>query len=157
MKIPKMLFKKILYKWKDAILNSTEINDFCMNKYNKKPLLFVGFNAKDPIIEDDCPAIIIYPASKTEGLLDDYTYNMVCTWSILNKNITKDTNTIEYDGLFETDELGNLIYEVLSNCSDISIKKIEYEIQSEWFPLYPAFMQIAIDIPVPMGVEDIEY
>lgn len=150
----------ILQKWEAALLASSAIQDFCMEKYNKAPTLYVGYDKKRPATTADCPVIILFTGNKDEGLEQDiFTYRASIGWSVANKN--KDTSTpgvIRYPGVFESDELGQLIWAVIAEASDNwPVSRAYYDLEAvEFFPQVPGRMDIEIDVIPPIGAP-IEY
>jgi len=147
-------FETILTKVRDALKNSAAIKTFCQTKYSKDPLIFIGFNAADPPTDGDCPAIIVFPGVKSEGEeISEFSYNLTVSWSILNKSPTVTNNVVEYAGLYESDQLGHLIYDVLKNISANSpISSAEYFIDATTsHPQFPGRLDITFTIPVVIG------
>ncbi|WP_122630438.1 hypothetical protein [Lucifera butyrica] len=139
----------IISKWRDALQASQPIQNFCSSQYNKAPSIFVGINGKNPPTENDCPLIILYPGSKSEGLeLQEYTYNLTVGWTILQAAATVTNNVTEFRGVAECDTLGQLIYQELAQLSpDNPISVVNYNIEPvAYFPRFPGRMDIIIKI-----------
>lgn len=152
-------------------MNSTEIHDFCMNQYGKPPTIFMGVNGKKLPDKKYCPAIFILPGVKTEGLDQDVlSYGLCISWSIVQPNVMVDGeikawsesltgNVIEFMGVYEADDFGQLIYEVLQAelMSNFPVSKMDYNIDTQaYFPQFPGYMVLTTDIEPAMG-EELEY
>jgi len=164
--------KTMAMRWRDIIMDSTEINDFCMNKYGKKPTIFMGVNGKKLPDKKHCPAIFILPGIKAEGGNQDVlSYGLCVSWTIANENILVDGetvkwsetltgNVIEFLGMYETDDFGQLIYETLQQVlidNSFPISKIEYNIDTQaYFPQFPGYMVLTTELEPAMG-ENIIY
>lgn len=143
----------IIDTWQKALAESTEINDFCLEKYSKKPKIFVGINRKKPPTEDDCPYIVIRPGVKEEGELDSYSYVISVGWAIKNGKETQIGSVIAQDGVSESDDLGQMIYELLFDVSQYSpITLCQYELEPiEFWPQFVGEMALEIQITPTIG------
>lgn len=54
----------IVDRWKEIIVNSDKINDFCTKNYGKKPMIYLGADPKEPPEEENTPFILIMPGGK---------------------------------------------------------------------------------------------
>ena len=159
--------KTIALRWRDIILASTAIRDFCVEKYGKPPTLFVGVNGKRLPDKKHCPAIFIIPGVKTEGLdQPENSYGIAISWAILQPNVMVDGVTvpwtenitgevIEFLGAYESDDFGQLIYETLQTVAmdEHPISKVDYEVDgsSEFCPQWPGHMILQTDIEPTLG------
>lgn len=163
--------KTIALRWRDILMDSAEIRDFCIEKYNKPPTIFMGVNGKKLPSKKHCPAIFILPGVKTEGLDQaELAYGICISWSIDQPNVMVDGEikpwseditgkVIEFLGVYETDDFGQLIYEALQSelMESFPVSKIDYHIETsaEW-PQFPGFMVLETNIEPAMG-EELEY
>lgn len=148
--IPTLKLSDILSKWLNALQASQPIQNFCSTQYNKVPNIFVGMNGKNPPTDNDCPMIILYPGSKSEGLeLQKFTYKLAVNWTIYQSAVSVTNNVTEFNGVTECDTLGQLIYLELAQLSpDNPINVIRYNIEPvAYFPRFPGRMDITIKIP----------
>lgn len=152
---PNLRFTKITDKWKNTILNSQAINDYCIDKYGVKPKIIIGMDVDSLIKLENCPAICIFPDIKNEGLdQNEYTYSLIVGWSIQNENVIEDIeNVYELQGWRESDELGNLIYKELADCGIHPLSKVDFQLFSGWQPQFPGMFQVEIKIPITLGTE----
>lgn len=160
----------IAKKWRDILAGSTRIRDYCMAKYQKPPTFFLGINGKKFPDHRHCPAIFILPGIKTEGLIPEFPYALTVSWSIKQDDIITDGarkkwtenlvgESIEFLGVTETDDFGQLILEVLQAGLDetFPISKIDYNIDTqEYYPQFPGYMILTTEINPAMG-EQLEY
>lgn len=163
--------KTIALRWRDILMNSPEIRDFCVDKYGKPPTIFMGVNGKKLPDKKYCPAIFILPGVKTEGLDQaELSYGIGVSWSIDQSNVMVDGEVkpwseslagevIEFLGVYETDDFGQLIYEVLQTelMDNFPVSKVTYNIEtsSDW-PQFPGYMLLETIIEPVMG-ENLEY
>ena len=153
--IPTLEFKTIIDKWKTTILNSDKINNFCMEKYSKKPKIIIGMDVEQLVNIDNCPAVCIFPDTKNEGVTqDENTYSLVVGWSILNDTINQDIeNVYEMEGWRDSDSFGNIIYQELSVCGNHPISKVEFQLFSGHQPQFPGYFTAEISIQKTLGAE----
>jgi hypothetical protein len=158
-------FTDIVAKYRDALKNNTPINEFCLNKYGVKPTLFIGLNGKSLPDDQFCPAIVLLPGVKHEGLeVSGNEYIAGVMWSIKNGKVLVDGverdwspklsgNVVEFVGVSETDALGQLIYEALAEVSDnYPVSKIEFNLESQQaYPQWPGYMFITHEADVIIG------
>lgn len=147
--IPTLKLSDIISKWRDALQASQPIQDFCLTHYNKAPNIFVGLNGKLPPTAEQCPLIILYPGSKTEGLeLQEYVYKLTLGWTIVQNAVTVDNQVTEFSGITECDALGQLIYLELAQLSPNNpISVLDYSIEPvAYFPQFPGRMDITVKI-----------
>ncbi|MDU2063778.1 MAG: hypothetical protein E6713_02970 [Sporomusaceae bacterium] len=163
--------KTMAMRWRDILLASDSIRNFCLDKYGKPPTIFVGVNGRKLPDKKHCPAIFILLGVKTEGADQDVqTYAASISWSIMQNDVMVDGEikpwaenltgeVIEFLGGYETDDFGQLIYEVLQTelMDSFPISKVEYNIDTQaYFPQWPGYMIISTDIEPSMG-EELEY
>jgi hypothetical protein len=163
--------KTIALRWRDILMDSAKIHDFCMERYGKPPTIFMGVNGQKLPAKKHCPAIYILPGVKKEGAdQTELSYGLCVSWSIVQQNVMLDGEIkpwnendtgklIEFLGVYETDDFGQLIYETLqAELSDIfPISKMEYNVNTQvYWPQFPGYMVLTTDIRPGIG-EEIEY
>ncbi len=165
--------KTMAMVWRDILVDSADIAYFCKKKYGKKPTVFMGVNGCKLPNEVYCPLICIIPGIKTEGADEEIQrYGLGISWVIKQPNVLVDGvekawsddldgSLIEFLGMYESDEFGQLIYEVLQSWlienGSFPISKIEYSINTQaYFPQFPGNMILVTEIEPAMG-EILEY
>ena len=144
----------ITSKWRDTLKASSAIQNYCNAKYSKSPNIYVGINGKSLPANADCPLIIIYPGAKSEGLeSQEFTYNLIVGWIIVQETSTTTEGVTEYTGVTECDDLGQLIYQELAGLStDNPISTVNYSIEPlAYYPRFPGRMDISIKITPANG------
>ena len=147
-------FEDILAVYIPALVNSTAIDGFCMEKYGKPLAIMEGYNGKNPPKADMCPFFAFTGFVKQEGdLIDKFTYHLSTMSCVSNANITQNENVISYDGSAESRLLSQLIYEALCEASrNYPIYHANMTIDSFTFiPQFPAYLDITLEIPICMG------
>ncbi len=166
MAITTLQLKIMARRWRDILKNSTRIRDFCVEKYGRRPTIFVGVNGRKLPDKRHGPAIFILPGVKTEGLIPEFAHAIAVSWFIVQEKISVDGveqpwrenvtgELIEFLGAYEADDLGQIIYEVLAEelMDDYPITKAEYDIDTspEYFPQWPGHMVLTTEIDPCMG------
>ena len=143
-------------KWRDAIANSAAISAFCIEKYNKPLSLYVGIDGKKPPTDKNCPLVIVFPGGKVEGSgEEECCYTGSIGWSIVQPKVTVTDGLAENTGIYEADELGQLILATVAEINpSYPVTRADYSFESnDFFPQYPGRMDITIQIPVVMGAQ----
>jgi hypothetical protein len=157
--VPSLLINDILTQWRDQLDNSQAIIGFCQTKYGKSPKIFIGFDPAAPPSESDCPYITIHSGSKTEGLhRKEYRYTVPVEWSVSNSTKTVAGQVTELDGLYECDELGQLVLAELEAASPSHpISYLKYStLKEETFPQFTGSMEVKISLYPALG-NDLTY
>lgn len=153
---PTLPQKQILQKWRDILVNDADIKAYCLGKYGKAPNFFVGLDVRDSPGEDICPLIVIFPGDKIEGLKQSaYNYTASVGWVILQEDFTISENLKEYHGIYEVDDIGQLILKAVMNANpDYPVTQVDFRIDlTEHQPQYAGHMDITMEISVTMGVD----
>jgi hypothetical protein len=146
----------ILTVWRDILSNDIKIKEFCLEKYHKEPKIYLGIDLKNPPSVLDCPLIILCPGTKIEGEdEEEFRYAISVSWGIVNEKRKITGNIIEYFGIKEADEFGQLILLALSEANqDHPISSVHYELDSlDFFPQHCGEMRLEITVPRLMGAE----
>ena len=146
----------IVMRQAEALRSSETIRDFCMDKYNKLPTIFVGYNVKNRPGKDDCPAIVIPRMGKIEGEDSrEFKYFTLVGWMIVNGDEVEEDGISRLRGLEESDALGQMIYETICHLNpNYPVSESHYEVDAvEFFPQIVGEMQLNITIPRTIGVE----
>lgn len=144
----------ILQKMRDLLLASTAINNWSQTKYSRKPIIFIGADVTEPPEESTMPHIILLPEGKYEGLEEsEHVYRVLVAWAVLDAGKTTGTQSLEYNGVYNSDALGQLIWECLSGVSaNCPASRVEYDLDGAAFvPVFPGYMTIEIKVPVVIG------
>ena len=144
----------ILQKMRDLLKASTAISTWSTTKYGKVPTIYVGMDLKHQPKADTMPHVVLIPDGKDEGVEQStHVYSVLVAWCVSDSGITPGTHTIEYDGLYNSDAFGQLIWSCLSDFSaNCPASRCEYEVDGAVvLPLFPGYMTIEIRVPVVMG------
>lgn len=144
----------IVRKMCNALRNDQALNDFCEERYGKLLTILVGVNTKQLPAKMDCPFIVISPGSKSEGVGDaEHQYKISVAWCVYNGASVTENGVTEYLGVYETDDMGQLIYKALVTLNpDNPIKHIDYSVDGMTnFPQFSGHMEATIVIPVVLG------
>lgn len=139
----------------DSLKIDEKITAFCIEKYGKAPVFFVGMDINQPPAEDDCPYILLAPTEKQEGLREMLRYSVSIAWSVANKEIKQEDNVIRFAGTAESDELGQLILRATSKALNNSvIHDVNYMIDTiTQYPQFPGEVGLIVAIPNAIGGE----
>lgn len=146
--------ESILTKIRNALLADVAISDFCQVHYAKDPTLYIGFDVRNAPSDAQCPAIIVFPGVKVEGEeIDEWQYEVTVSWSIVNASKITTNGAVEFAGVYESSQLGQLIYNCLAEVSANSpITRAEVNIDTiTSHPQFPGRMDITFTIPVVIG------
>jgi hypothetical protein len=144
----------IVRKLCNTLRNDQALNDFCKEKYGKPLTILVAMNTKQLPAKMDCPFVVISPGRKSEGTGDtEHQYTIPVAWCVYNKASTTENGITEYLGVYETDDMGQLIYEALVELNPNNpIKHIDYTVGGMTsFPQFSGHMEATIVIPIVMG------
>jgi hypothetical protein len=152
--IPTLAITSVMKKWLNALANDPDIKAYCLDKFGKEPTFFLEIDKRNPPKKEHCPFIVIWPGKKTEGLSNSsYPYSASIGWVILEEEKETTGNTIEYKGVYEADDLGQLILKAVSEVNpSCPITNVDYSVElTEYQPQYGGRMDITISIPVTIG------
>jgi hypothetical protein len=151
-----LVLSDMVVKWKEQLTDSAPISNFCLTKYDKAPRLFVGV---DPALlpgSSDCPYIIIQPVLKSEGTQrKHYRYTILVKWAVVNPEKVLNNGVTELTGLYDCDQLGQLILNEISQASPANpISYLKYQLPTEETNTYPRFegsMEVKVDAVPTLG------
>ncbi len=158
--IPGLLLSDIIATWRDRLRQSQRIADFCQAKYGKAPAIFVGSDPAQPPADADCPYILIRPGWKAEGIeRKQYRYTVPLEWAIVNSAKTAVDGGTELDGVYECDQLGQLILDEIAQASPANpISYVRYFANAAWFgkpestfPRFTGAMEVKLYIVPALG------
>jgi hypothetical protein len=150
----------IAKRWAEALAADPNITDFCQAKYGKQQIIYLGMDTKHLPNSDNCPRIIIQIGEKLEGEGErQHQYILTVGWTIKNEKFAQADNIIEYAGMQECDDLGQLIYSCINSVNpDFPIETATYTIAPiDFFPQFVGDLEAVITINNVIGVGQIEY
>ena len=136
----------------------TGANAYFVGKYSRPLLILVGVDVNNPPKEADMPLMVIEPTVKNIGdSATDFDYEMVLHLSVEGTSQpTKDGNIIRYEGIYDIEEDGNYLVELLRNSfkckTNLEMFDIDFyhnEINS--FPVYTGAIVIGFSVPNVIG------
>ncbi|TCL76820.1 hypothetical protein EDC14_1001102 [Hydrogenispora ethanolica] len=158
--VPGLLLTGIIAGWRDRLRQSQTIHDFCQAKYGKAPAIFVGSDPARPPADADCPYILIQPGWKTEGTdRKQYRYAVPVQWAIVNPDRTAADGVTELAGIYDCDQLGQLILDEIAQASPANpISYVKYFPLTEealasggYSPRFTGAMEVKLYIVPAMG------
>lgn len=144
----------ILQKARDLLKADTAISTWSTTKYGRVPTIYVAVDVKKMPKEDTMPHIILLPDDETKGTEQpDRIHPIMVAWCIKETGITSGTQTVEYDGVYDSDAFGQLIWECLSKLSwNCPASRCEYSVDgAAMVPLFPGYMTIEYREPFVAG------
>lgn len=147
-----------------SINEDKKVKDYVQTMYNKEIHIFVGANVEDPPKKDKMPLVLVEPIMKNIGNAEiKFNYEIVLKIAIAGFNKPKiEENIVIYDGIYEVEELGNLVVEALrvafntkSNLDAYDIDFYHDEINA--FPIYTGTIAIGFNVPNVIGCTKIEF
>lgn len=141
----------LLDKISTALNSDKNIQDFCLEQFDKKQHIFVGQDPEKQCSKDDMPAIIL--GGIEGGKASDTTREKKISIGIFISNETdaetdKDGIT-KYDGFYQCEGLAELVETCLLSMNYKC--NVEYRpLQSEKFPIFSASMIFTIEKVWPL-------
>lgn len=158
--IPGLALTAIMARWRDRLRDSAALADFCQSRYGKPPAIFVGIDPAAPPAESDCPYIAIQTGYKIEGTdWKHYRYAVSVRWAVVNPAKTTIGGVTELDGIYDADQLGQIILSELAQASPSqTIGYVKYypltaeALQSAAYgPKFEGGMEIKVYVTPAMG------
>lgn len=145
---------QIINKWVNAVSNDDKINAFCQEKYNKLPLIQIGWDVQASPTEDDCPYIAFHSAHKDEGNTPG-VYEISVLWAVKNDHISDDGRLRSFDGADECDALGDLIVACVNEVNpSYPLESVSFDEENEnFYPGFPGHAVLTLHIPIVMGAK----
>lgn len=144
----------ILQRARDLLKADTAISAWSMTKYGRLPTIYVASDLKKPPKEDTMPHIILLPDDETKGTEQpDRIHPILVAWCINDGGITQGAQTVEYDGIYDSDAFGQLIWDCLSRLSsNCPASRCDYGVDGVvMVPLFPGYMTIEYREPFVAG------
>ena len=147
----------IVERFRDGIMQDTDIPTFTNTNYGKDPLYVMGRDPRRPLGVDDSPYILVTPIGRLTGeSVSQLAYTFEVEWAIRDR-VFSDINTNgakEMQGFYKLDEFGNLIKQALYNLSysNIIADDIDYDLQERTiYPFFVGYMIVAVQIQDVLG------
>ncbi len=148
--------RNILTTFRDLLLNSSELSNWCSTNYGAEPKIFVGMDKQNPPGKKDAPFVMIRPGAANEGQeVDNFGYKIQVDWALSDDSREENGRAIEYTGQYKLDEMGNLVWDALvAGMDNVTLSSSEYTLEPiEFFPLLVGGMDIDINVPNTIGGE----
>nr|DAL50863.1 MAG TPA_asm: hypothetical protein [Caudoviricetes sp.] len=150
----------IVDRWKEIIVNSDEINDFCTKNYGKKPMIFLGADPKEPPEEENTPFILIMPGGKKEGADQDTNKYVLYLYCCISQNTKTDgeeksSEVLYLPGEKQINDFADLIFsELQDNLQEHPISTYALDVlMGTTFPQFSAMLTLTTEIEPAMGEE----
>lgn len=159
-----ILNKEITEFLSSEITASAEIENYCQTKYGKSLLVFIGVDVNNPPSEEDMPCLIIEPTVKNIGSQEaKFDYEILLHIAIKgSEKPTVNGNKVLYEGVYDIEELGELIVGVLkkqigikSNMDAYGVDFYQDEINA--FPVYSGVVVVGMSVPNIIGEDKITF
>lgn len=142
----------------DKVLASTDIETYCQTNFNKSLMVIVGVDVMNPPDTTDLPCLVIEPTVKSIGDKNsNFDYEITLQLGIQGKD--KPTilgNKVVYDGVYQIEELGNLIVDLIksefalhTNMDTFDVSFYQDEINA--FPTYSGVVLASMSVPNVIG------
>jgi len=138
---------------RDALASDQALNDWCLAELGELPTIFVGIDERNKPGLQDCPLIIIRPETiaggQEQAAIEPVLY---VDWGLVNDEITTADRIREYQGVYQSDRMGNLIWNALRSAGpDYALSQSDYTLESvRFFPMHVGGMDIKISIPTTL-------
>lgn len=142
-----------------ALASNPNVIAFCTEKYGKAPQVLLGLG-RNKLKEGDCPFIVVFPGTKTEGtVLGQFTYKVSVGWCIFNDAVETVGGVTSLAGTDDVDELGEIL---LAAVFDFSAwfpvctmeASVAYSVEEyEFAPQFPGTMEIDLEVTRLMGTD----
>lgn len=131
-----------------AVVESAEILTFCLDRYQKKPCVIVGYDDADPPDSEDYP-LVVMDVFHTGGfgsvMRNTFEIDLYFGVEQVAKDVNPADNTRIYRGVMEVEELRHLGYMAIfkSRIGKVEIKG-DTE-QAAFFPRFVSAMTLSIE------------
>lgn len=145
-----------------TITGASEISAFTVTKYGKDLMVFIGVDVQNPPDALDLPCAIIEPTVKNIGSSDSaFDYEVVIHIGIEGSDKpTINGNIVTYDGVYNIEDLGNLIVEsirtAIASSTNLDTYAIDFYIDEiANFPTYSGVILLSMSVPNVIGTNKI--
>ena len=124
-----------------AIINASEVNDFCQTKYGKAPKVYVGFDLDNPPGTQDYPVIAVAGPFSSDiddrGMERREDLRISITVCVYNESIETDGQKVTYPGAKEVLDLAWHIRNALRTLGEPVLEFVSEEAEFPFFhPVY---------------------
>lgn len=146
------------------VKNSDEIGEFCRRNFKRSLLQMVGVDINNAPESGDAPFLIYEPIIKNIGDQEaEFEYEFYLRLGVKGSDkAEKDGDIVRYKGIYQIEELGNLIVGAIKNSIDCKSNLEAYEInfyhdEINVFPLYSGTIILRFSVPHVIGQEQIKF
>jgi len=147
-------YKDILQRMRDVLANDTALADWCQTNYGQAPKIFVGIDNRNQPGKKDCPLIILRPGTAEVGReVKNHEYKIMVDWAVLDESVSTNGSVVEYQGVFQIDDMGQLVWQALQGfSSNVSLSRNDYILEPiDYFPMIVGGMDLSISVPNLIG------
>lgn len=148
----------------DKVLASAEIEAYCQTNFSQSLMVLIGVDNNNPPEVQDLPCLIVEPTSKNIGS-EDSNFDYEIALHIGIEGVDKPTisgNKVVYDGVYQIEELGSLIVDLMkkefavnTNMDTFDITFYQDEINA--FPTYSGVVLASMSVPNVIGENKITF
>lgn len=144
----------------ECVNTNTKIQEYCIKTFKQEPLIFLGIDIQNPPRETEYPALIFEPLKK-EIARDSKELQYIFLIRVVIKGNDKPEltgNIARYAGVYQVEELGNLICDAVYNklgCNtNLTIQECDfYQDEINVFPVYSGTVITVFTIENVIGWE----
>lgn len=153
-------FSDLLKSFRDQILASNAIEDYCQTHFGKSLLLGIGHDERREWGSEDAPFLTMIPTYLHSGITQssvDFTFDFDIGISDDTFEDFDDNNVVEMQGFYKLDGLVNLVLDALEahihgRNAVADVADITYD-TSTFFPLHVATMAITVEAQTVLGAK----
>lgn len=146
------------------VANSVRIAEYCDQNFKRSLVQMVGVDINNAPIDEDAPFLIYEPIIKNIGGSESYfEYEFYLKLGVKGGDkAKKDGDIIRYEGIYQIEELGNLIAYALKEAIGCKSNLDAYEVnfyhdELNAFPLYSGTIIFRFSVPQVIGEEQIKF
>lgn len=144
--------------YRAALVASPVIRAWCRLHYGRHLSVQVGMDGSNPPGQEDFPLAVLSPGSDPSEQGEESAVQSVSLdidWAVLEERETVTETTREYNGVRRSDELGQLIREVLKSATtQVSLSRCQYALDPvSMHPVYGGSMAVTVEYPNLIGAE----
>jgi len=147
----------LLITFRDAIRNSTEISDFCTDKYSKDLSVAVGADERREWGQNEAPFCVIVPEGMNTGMSQgDLSFDFSFELGILDSSFSDNDgdDIIDMEGVYDIDAMANLVIDLLQTHAGLYNAKADFitvDFDTTFFPLHVANMSVTVQVDHVLG------
>lgn len=146
------------------VSTNLDIETYCVDNFSKSILILVGVDVENAPEEESMPILLVEPVIKSIGESNsNFEYEMFLRLLIVgNDKPSTNGNIVTYDGIYQIEELGNMIVELLKESfaqkSNMDVFEVEfYHDEINTFPIYTGSIMINFSVPNTIGCSKIAF